>query len=69
MDMVTQIKKENPSPWEDWEDHGGFDDDEALIGKYILNYPPSFKRRPWYYEKQQRKIRHSGRASIQLSFL
>ena len=50
MNSVTKIK--NNPPWEDWEDHGGFDDVESLVGQKSTLHLAPFQERPWYYEKK-----------------
>ena len=67
--MNTSTKKKNSPPWEDWEDHGGFDDDEALIGKRITFQSLSYQKRPWYYEKKSSGPQKPITVSIQMSFL
>ena len=32
MNTTLQGQAENCPPWKDWEDDGGFDDEEALMG-------------------------------------
>lgn len=69
MNTSSQLKTENGPPWEDWEDNGGFDDEESLIGKLSSNRLITFQERPWYYEKK-RSITHQPIAlGIQISFL
>lgn len=64
----TQIQKEN-NPWEDWEDCGGFDDEESLIGMSIMQGPDVFQAMPWYYEKKRGSNHQSNTLGIQTSFL
>ena len=69
MDKTAQRQIEKCPPWEDWEDHGGFDDEEALMGKLTSKSPVLFQERPWYYEKQKNRNPHPITVCIQLSFL
>ena len=48
MKTTAQVQSESHPPWEDWEDHGGFDDEEALMGKKIIPQSAPFQERPWY---------------------
>ena len=68
MNKATQIQKEN-SPWEDWEDHGGFDDEESLMGVAAPNRPFIFQEKPWYYEKKRGSFHQPITFGIQISFL
>ena len=67
--MNTSPKINNNPPWEDWEDHGGFDDDEALIGKRITFQSIPYQKRPWYYETKSSGPQKTITVSIQMSFL
>ena len=67
--MNTSPKINNNPPWEDWEDHGGFDDDEALIGKRITFQSVPYQKRSWYYEKKSSSPQEPITVSIQMSFL
>ena len=49
----AQIQAKTSPPWEDWEDQGGFDDEESLIGKLSSNQLIHFQERSWYYEKKR----------------
>ena len=69
MNKPVQIQTENRPPWEDWEDHGGFDDEESLMGKAITHQSAPFQERPWYYEKKRTSIYRPAATGIQLSFL
>ncbi len=69
MNTPAQIQTETCPPWEDWEDHGGFDDEESLMGKLPSCQSVPCPERPWYYEKKRSGIHLPIRASIQLSFL
>lgn len=60
MNTPAQIQTENRPPWEDWEDHGGFDDEESLMGKLFVNQPVAFQDRPWYIYVIFRYFTHSG---------
>ncbi len=68
INTATQIQKEN-SPWEDWEDHGGFDDEESLMENGVPRQSAPFHERPWYYEKKWTGIYRPTATGIQLSFL
>ena len=69
MNAAAQMRSENHPPWEDWEDLGGFDDEESLMGKRITFRSTPFQERPWYYENKQAKNRQPITVSIQMSFL
>ena len=69
MKTTTQVQSESNPPWEDWEDHGGFDDEEALMGKRITFLSAPFQERQWYYEKKHCSHQEPITVSIQLSFL
>ena len=69
MNTTAQIKTESHPPWEDWEDHGGFDDEEALMGKKITLQSAHFQERQWYYEKKRCNPQKPITVSIQMSFL
>ncbi len=69
MSTTAQIKTENHPPWEDWEDHGGFDDEESLMGRRITLPPAPFQERQWYYEKKRGNKHQTITVSIQMSFL
>ena len=69
MKTAAQMRSENHPPWEDWEDHGGFDDEEALMGKRITLQSVPFQERQWYYEKKRSYHQKPITVSIQLSFL
>ena len=69
MKTTEQVKSESHPSWEDWEDHGGFDDEEALMGKRITLRSVPFQERPWYYEKKQANKHQPIIVSIQMSFL
>ncbi len=56
-------------PWDDWEDHGGFDDDESLMGIITPERSVFFQVRPWYYENKQSKPFTPVVISVQTSFL
>ena len=65
---TVQCQAEKHPAWEDWEDEGGFDDDESLMGftpHRTSKGPP--QERPWYYE--QKKSGPFGIMAMQLSFL
>ena len=68
MNTAPQIQKEN-RPWEDWEDHGGFDDEDSLFGGPSLNQSAPFLERPWYYEKKRNSVHRSRFVCVQMSFL
>ncbi len=67
--MSTAKQNEKGLPWEDWEDHGGFDDDEALDGIIAPKRPTQFQERPWYYEKKRGNVNKAIVFGIQTSFL
>jgi len=69
MNTAAQIQSKSPPPWEDWEDHGGFDDEEALMGKKIIPQSAPFQDRQWYYEKKRSYHQKPITLSIQMSFL
>ena len=69
MNTPAQIQTENRPPWEDWEDQGGFDDEESLMGRLSSNQLIPFQERPWYYEKKRPRIYRPAATGIQLSFL
>ena len=69
MNAAAQIQSKSPPPWEDWEDHGGYDGEESLMGKAITHQSAPFQERPWYYEKKRASIYRPGATGIQLSFL
>ena len=67
-DTAKQIQR-SCSPWEDWEDGGGFDDESSLMGIIIPELSVIFQERPWYYEKKRTSIYRPAATGIQLSFL
>ena len=67
--MDTVSKAETSPPWEDWEDHGGFDDEDALMGSIASKQQLPNQERPWYYEKKQKCAYQPITFSVQLSFL
>ncbi len=69
MKTNAQMRSENHPPWEDWEDHGGFDDEEALMGKRFTLQSATFQERQWYYEKKRGNHQKPILVSIQMSFL
>ena len=69
MSTPEQSQAENRPPWEDWEDHGGFDDEESLMGKAVSRQSAPFQERPWYYEKKRSGFFQPADTGIQLSFL
>ncbi len=69
MKTTVQIQSESHPPWEDWEDNGGFDDEEALMGKRISFQSAPFLETPWYYEKKRSNRQKPIPVSIQMSFL
>ena len=68
MNKATQIQKEH-MPWEDWEDHGGFDDEESLMGVTAPKRSVIFQEIPWYYEKKRGNVHQPITFGIQISFL
>lgn len=68
LNITTQIQKES-RPWEDWEDHGGFDDEESLMGVAAPKRSIIFLEKPWYYEKKRNSTQHPITFGIQISFL
>ena len=68
MNTATQIQKES-RPWEDWEDHGGFDDEESLMGVTAPKQSVIFQEKPWYYEKKRGNVHQPITFGIQISFL
>ncbi len=68
MNTATQIQKES-RPWEDWEDHGGFDDEESLMGIAVPKRSVIFQEKPWYYEKKRGNVHRPITFGIQISFL
>ena len=69
MDSSMQIQRRGDPPWKDWEDQGGFDDEEALMGVIASKRSASFQEQPWYYEKKQANKHQPIMVSIQMSFL
>lgn len=69
MNMLMQNQPGQCPPWEDWEDQGGFDDEDSLMGKLPSYQSTPFPERPWYYEKKQGCTHQPIQTSIQLSFL
>lgn len=69
MNTTVQIQSESHPSWEDWEDHGGFDDEEALMGKKLTFQTVPFQERQWYYEKKPSSYKQLITVSIQMSFL
>lgn len=69
MSTSPQIQTENCPPWKDWEDQGGFDDDEALDGIIDPKRPTPFQERLWYYEKKRKCTWQPIIFGVQLSFL
>ena len=69
MNAAAQIQSKSPPSWEDWEDHGGYDDEEALMGKKFTFQSAPFQERQWYYEKKRSYHQKPITVSIQLSFL
>ena len=69
MNKPAQIQIENRPPWEDWEDYGGFDDEESLIGILSPNQSVPIQERPWYYEKNRSHVHLPAIIGMQLSFL
>ena len=68
MNTSAQIRTENRPPWEDWEDHGGFDDEESLMGRLSSTHLIPFQERPWYYEKKRSSPHKPIPFGIQMSF-
>ena len=68
INTATQIQKES-KPWEDWEDYGGFDDEESLMGVAAQKRSVIFQEKPWYYEKKRGSAHQSITFGIQMSFL
>ncbi len=66
--METRIQEED-HPWSDWEDHGGFDDEDALMGRIDQRRHIPFPELPWYYEKKQCVLCRPVTVGIQMSFL
>lgn len=66
--MDTVIRTDN-RPWEDWEDDGGFDDDDALMWIITPKRQLPVQERPWYYEKRGKRADRPLTFSVQLSFL
>ncbi len=66
--MIMNTRETN-LPWDDWEDQGGFDDEEALFGKYSSSQKEPFLERPWYYEKKRYSVHQPLFVCIQMSFL
>ena len=68
--MEAKNNLEKHPAWEDWEDHGGFDDEEALMGILHSRKKNDFlQERPWYYEKNKTRHYAPQIATKQLSFL
>ena len=68
MNTDSQIQKGN-KPWEDWEDYGGFDDEESLMGVAAQKRSVIFQEKPWYYEKKRGSAHQPNTFGIQTSFL
>lgn len=69
MNTPPQVQKENCPPWKDWEDDGGFDDEESLMGVTGSKRSAIFQEKPWYYEKKRGNVRQPITFGIQISFL
>ena len=68
MNTAVHIQKDS-GPWEDWEDCGGFDDEESLVGMSIMQQSDIFQEKTWYYEKKRGSIHQPNTFGIQTSFL
>ena len=69
MDTPMQIQRRADPPWKDWEDHGGYDDEETLLGSIVFNKPALPQDRPWYYEKKRYSPCQPITVCIQMTFL
>lgn len=69
MNDTVQRQAENHPAWEDWEDQGGFDDEESLMGKRITFQSAIFQNRSWYYEKKKIITPRTITFGVQMSFL
>ena len=68
MNDTVQCQAENHPAREDWEDDGGFDDDDSLMGFTPCRTSKGLpQERPRHYE--QKKSEPSGIMLTQLSFL
>ena len=69
MNDTVQHQAENHPAWEDWEDQGGFNDEESLMEKRITFQSAIFQKRPWYYEKKKIITPRTITFGVQMSFL